>query len=115
MNATARQADVREVSSALERPAVAQQELAAPHRAVGAVPRAVEDDTDDPLRQPVLDYATGQVRVVMLNGQEVQPLGRGPFGGVAGRGVVGMQVVDDGAGRIEKSCSYKPTSRSKAR
>ena len=46
---------------------VGEQDLAAPHAAVGAVARAVERDADDGPLPVVLDHAGEDVRVVVLD------------------------------------------------
>ena len=55
---------------------VADQELAAPDRAVGAVTGAVERDADHRPRQGVLGHAARHVGVVVLHGQPFDALPR---------------------------------------
>ncbi len=76
---------------------VAGQDLAAPDRAVGPVSGAVEDGADRRLGYAVLRKAGGQVGVVVLDGDALDAL---PLERIAGRQVVGMEVVGD-EGRLD--------------
>src|SRR5262249_20899746 len=93
-----RHADVTQMRAASERRVIAHEELAAPDRAVAPEARAVEGDADDRARKFVLRHATGEVRMVMLDCEKgASFLGR-PFSRVAGRGVIGVQVVRQNLG-----------------
>jgi len=46
------------------------QEFAAPDRAIGPQTRAIESDADDQFIEAVLGHATGQVRMMMLHGDQ---------------------------------------------
>src|SRR5690242_16081621 len=63
----ARQRNVAEMRAALESSIRSCQEFAAPDRAIGAISRAIECDADDITREAVLEHATGDVCVVMLD------------------------------------------------
>ena len=75
---------------------VAAQDLPAPHRAVGAVARAVEDRADRRPGLAVLGQARREVRVVVLHADELDVLA---LERVGGREVVRVQVVRDDLGR----------------
>ena len=84
-----------------ERPArsnaqVADQDLAAPDRPVRPVARAVEDRADRRALDAVLGEARGEVRVVVLDADQLQAVA---LERVGGRRVVGVEVVGDDLGR----------------
>ncbi len=83
---------VAEVAGAAEASGIAEQEFPPPDPTVGAVADAVEDHPDRLLFHAVFGQAGGQVGVVVLHRQPRQIATR--FG-VAGRGVVGMEIVGD--------------------
>ena len=83
-----------EVRQALEPVEVAAQQLAAPERSVGAVPRAVEDERERGPLLAVLGEARGGVRVVVLDADELRVLLERPFR----REVLGVEVVGDDVG-----------------
>jgi len=89
----ARQADVAQVGRPAKVLVIADQELAAPDRPIGAVAGAVERDPEDRPGQPVLGHATGHVRMVVLHGKQLDALPGRALPGVARRGVVRVQVV----------------------
>jgi hypothetical protein len=86
----ARQRDRPQVAGALEAAQVADQDLAAPHRPVGAEPTAVEDRADRRPLLAVVGQAGREVGVVVLDRDALDALARER---VCGRGVVGLQVV----------------------
>ena len=77
---------------AAESAIIADKELAAPDRPIGAEAGTVEGDTDHGLFEPVIRHATGDVRLMMLHCQSRRRVG--PFAAIASGRVVGMQVVD---------------------
>ena len=79
-------------ADALEAAEIADQQLAAPDRAVGAVAGAVEDRADRRAGLAVLGQSRGQVRVVMLHADQLDALA---LERVLGRQVVRVQVVGD--------------------
>ena len=90
----ARHADAAEMSRAAKPAVIADQEFAAPDGPVGAEAGAVERHADDRLVQSMLGHATRHVRMVMLDGEHAAScLGRS-LPGIARRGVIGVQVVD---------------------
>ena len=80
---------------ALERHEVADQHLAAPDRAVRPVARAVVDRTHRRALEAVLGEARRQVRMVVLDARQLDPV---ELERVGGRGVVGVEVVGDELG-----------------
>ena len=109
----AREAERAEVGDAREAGRVAEEELAAPDRAVGPVAGAVPRDAERGPVGLVLGEAGGEVGVVVLDGDEAEaprarrgedrgrqrPLRLVPrrgAAGPAGREVVGVEVVRDG-------------------
>jgi hypothetical protein len=80
------------VPGALAGSQVADQDLAAPHGAVGAEPGAVEDRPHRGAELVVLGEARRQVRVVVLHRHVLDPLAGER---VRGRQIVRVQVVDD--------------------
>ena len=71
----ARHADRVQVGRALEAGQIADEDLAAPDRAVGAVAGAVVDRADRRAGLAVLGEARGEVRVVVLDGDELDAVG----------------------------------------
>ena len=67
----------------------------APDFAIGSVAGAVEREADDRPRERVLGHAGGDVRVMMLHGDERQAALGGPLFGQRGREIAGMQIVRD--------------------
>ena len=80
----------KEHAHALEAAQVAQQQLAAPDRAVAAVARAVEDGAHGAALLPVLGKACREVRVVVLHAHQPHALERQR---VLGGQVLGVEVV----------------------
>ena len=65
-----RERDRGEMSDAIEPGVVGDEHLASPHRAVGAVPGAVEAEADDGLGHAVLGHHRGDVGMVMLHSHD---------------------------------------------
>ena len=70
------------------------EELAAPHRAVGAVAETVEREPDDRVDPTMLHHARGDMRVMVLHPDR----GKFEFERELGREVIGMQIVRDDVG-----------------
>ena len=83
-----------EVRDALERSEVAAQQLAAPERPVGAKARAVEDERERRPLLAVLGEASGGVRVMVLDADELQHPALRPLR----REVLRVEVVRDESG-----------------
>ena len=99
----ARKRNRPQVCDAAKPAVIADEKLTAPDRAVRAVTGSVECHADDRLVQPVLGHARRHVRMVVLHSHKPHSRFRdGPLQRVAGRGVIGVQVVRDDCGSKTK-------------
>ena len=85
----------RQMPDARERPQVAEQQLAAPRDAVGTVPGPVVDRADGGAGEAVLGQARREVRVVVLDADELDAVA---LERIARGQVLGVQVVRDDLG-----------------
>ena len=92
----------QQVAGALEAVQPADEQLAAPHRAVEPEAGAVEDRPDRRAALAVLGQAGGEVRVVVLHADELDALARERVGG---REVVRVQVVRDDLGLARRTAA----------
>src|SRR6185503_10964024 len=94
-----RKPDIRKVRHALDRGKTADQKLPSPDRSVEPVAGAVEAHADRRTLEPVLAEAACHVRVMMLDGERLEPGAAFSLGGVARGNVVRVKIVNDALGR----------------
>src|ERR1039458_7093870 len=105
-----RHGDIVQMRESFKAFEAAYEHFPAPDAAVAAVPRSIEREPDDRAFDSMLCHAGGDVRVVMLHGDDALSALRHPFLSPARRQVAWMQVVNHSF-RFDLECVHHMCQR----